>query len=255
MKIILHKLYFNSIVLLRLIKRKYQVNKDLEILNKQEINSIKRFPRIEKNKIILNENSSASKLDRHYFFHTAWASRVLEKKNPSKHVDISSLMYFSGIASAFVPVEFYEYRPANISISNLKSKSADIKNLPFKKNSVNSLSCMHVVEHIGLGRYGDEIDYDGDLKAMKELQRVLAPNGHLLFVVPIGIPKIVFNAHRIYSIKQIVSAFDKLHLEEFVLIPDSVKDGNLVTSPSKKLLSRQRYGCGCFLFTKIMAQG
>ena len=39
---------------------------------------------------------------------------------------------------------------------------------------------MHVVEHIGLGRYGDQVDPDGDLMAMKELERVTAKLGKLL---------------------------------------------------------------------------
>jgi hypothetical protein len=36
---------------------------------------------------------------------------------------------------------------------------------------------MHVVEHIGLGRYGEPMDEQGDLKAIEELKRVLAPGG------------------------------------------------------------------------------
>ena len=79
----------------------------------------------------------------------------------------------------------------------MSSGYADLANLPFEINSVQSLSCMHTVEHVGLGRYGDPIDPDGDLKAIKEIKRVLAVNGNLLFVVPIGKPKIVYNAHRI----------------------------------------------------------
>ena len=87
---------------------------------------------------------------------------------------------------------------------------------------------MHVAEHIGLGRYGDPLDPDGDLKAMGELKRVLAPGGLLLFVVPVGQPRVCFNAHRIYSYGQIVEAFAKLYLEEFALIPDDSIDGGLI---------------------------
>ena len=36
---------------------------------------------------------------------------------------------------------------------------------------------MHVVEHIGLERYGDPFDSQGDLKPMRQLERVLAPQG------------------------------------------------------------------------------
>ena len=79
---------------------------------------------------------------------------------------------------------------------------------------------MHVVEHIGLGRYGDPLDATGDLKAMKELARVVAPGGTLLLVCPVGRPRVVFNAHRIYSVEQISASFPEFALAEFALISD-----------------------------------
>ncbi|GAL83781.1 hypothetical protein ACD_20C00413G0012 [Sporocytophaga myxococcoides] len=176
---------------------------------------------------------------------------MLAKTNPSKHIDISSSLYFSAIASSFVPIEFYDYRPADIHLPNLKSAFGDLQKLPFPSESVQSLSCMHVIEHIGLGRYGDLMDYDGDLKAIKELIRVLAPAGNLFFVTPIGHKaRIVFNAHRIYTKEQIVNYFDELELEEFSLISEHWEDGGIVINPNKALIERQSYGCGCFWFKK-----
>ena len=75
----------------------------------------------------------------------------------------------------------------------------DICALPFADGSIQSLSCMHVVEHVGLGRYGDPLDPMEIEWQCSELQRVLAPGGDLLFVVPVGKPRIMYNAHRIYS--------------------------------------------------------
>ena len=106
---------------------------------------------------------------------------------------------------------------------------------------------MHTVEHVGLGRYGDTIDPDGDLKAIGELRRVLSPSGSLLFVVPVGKPSIEFNAHRIYSYDQILSYFSDLELLEFALIPDK---GGLFVNASKEMANSQDYGCGCFWFKK-----
>ena len=198
---------------------------------------------------IIGEATTETGFDRHYIYHTAWAARVLANIKPQFHVDISSSLYFNTLISAFVPVHFYDYRPAPINISNLICRQADLSKLPFNNNEIQSLSCMHVVEHIGLGRYGDKLDYDGDLKAITELKRVLAPGGTLLFVVPIGKPKIMFNAHRIYSYDQIKDYFKDLELKEFVLIPRTA-DGELLTNPSKELVDSQDYGCGCFWFTK-----
>lgn len=197
----------------------------------------------------LNDKNSTTSFDKHYTYHTAWAARKLQKTLPLDHVDISSLTYFSTLVSAFIPIHFYDYRPAEITLENLQCSHADITQLPFKNNSIESLSCMHVVEHIGLGRYGDPIDVDGDIKAILELKRVVSIAGYLLFVVPIGKPVIMFNAHRIYSYEQIISYFEDFDLLEFSLIPDQSDEG-IIINATKKQSDNQTYGCGCFLFQK-----
>lgn len=199
----------------------------------------------------LKDNMGNTPFDRHYVFHTAWAARLLAGSMPLSHVDISSSLHFCTIVSAFIPVEFYDFRPAELNLLGLTSKSADILALPFADNSISSLSCMHVVEHIGLGRYGDQVDPDGDIKAISELKRVLAIGGGLLFVVPVGKPVIMFNAHRVYSYDQIVSYFAELKLEEYALIPDSPSTGGLIQNATKEMTDKQRYGCGCFYFKKV----
>jgi hypothetical protein len=97
----------------------------------------------------LNDKTTKTSFDRHYIYHPAWAARILAKTKPDKHIDISSTLYFCSMLSAFIPTEFYDYRPANLNLTNLKSNSVDLLKLPFKNNSVNSLSCMHTIEHIG----------------------------------------------------------------------------------------------------------
>lgn len=198
----------------------------------------------------LNEETKTTKFDRHYVYHPAWAARILARNKPKVHVDISSTLNFCAIVSAFIPIKFYDYRPANLKLSNLSVGSVDLTALSFKDDSILSLSCMHTVEHIGLGRYGDKLDPNGDLKAANELKRVLAPGGSLLFVVPLGKPKIVFNAHRIYSLKQVKSCFFDLILKEFILVPDEKNGDNLIVNPSEKFCDQQNYGCGCFWFIK-----
>ena len=194
----------------------------------------------------LDDRTSECGFDRHYIYHTAWAARVLARSRPARHVDISSSLYFSAIVSAFVPTEFYEFRQTPLQLDGLKTGTANLTALPFPDGNLSSLSCMHVVEHIGLGRYGDEIDPDGDLKAIEELKRVTAPGGSLLFVVPIGRPRVVFNAHRIYSVDQIREYFYGFSIEEFALIPDGRHNLGLVLNPSDDFANQQNYGCGCF---------
>jgi hypothetical protein len=197
----------------------------------------------------LLDKTSITPFDSHYTYHPAWAARIVAQERPDEHIDISSTLHFCTIVSAIVPVRFYDYRPAPLKLSNLTSEAGDLTALPFADGSVKSLSCMHVIEHVGLGRYGDRIDPAGDIVAMRELARVLAPGGTLLFVVPVGKPKIDFNRHRIYAYEQIIECFPTLKLKEFSLIPDDYKQG-LITNADPALVARQTWGCGCFWFTK-----
>lgn len=196
----------------------------------------------------VKDKTIETNFDRHYIYHTAWAARKVKEIAPATHTDISSSLYFSGILSAFVPVEFYDYRPAKLALDNFSSSHADLTNLHFEDDSIESLSCMHTIEHIGLGRYGDPIDGTGDIKAMKELVRVLKPGGSLLFVTPVGQPKIEFNAHRIYSYEQILGYFKDLELVEFSMIPE--KEKGIVANASPDLVRSEKYACGCFWFKK-----
>lgn len=200
----------------------------------------------------LRDRTSSTEFDRHYIYHPAWAARIVAEIRPDLHVDISSSLVFCSMVSAFVPVTFFDYRPADLKLSNLQSQPADLMALPFADGSLSSLSCMHVVEHVGLGRYGDPLDPDGDLKAVAELNRVLAPGGNLLFVVPVGRPRIMFNTHRIYAYEQVLELFSGLALMEFALVPD---DGALERDASSEKVQLQEYGCGCFWFRKPNAGG
>jgi ubiquinone/menaquinone biosynthesis C-methylase UbiE len=198
-----------------------------------------------------HDRTSGTDFDHHYIYHPAWAARVLAKTKPEHHVDISSSLHFCSIVSAFIPVTFFDFRPARLSLGNLKTGKADLTNLHFADNSIPSLSCMHVVEHIGLGRYDDPLDPRGDLVAMQELQRVLSINGDLLFVVPVGgTPKIMFNAHRIYSYDQIIGGFPQLNLISFSLIPDYPGASDYLENASRDDANKCEYGCGCFWFRK-----
>lgn len=195
----------------------------------------------------LDDKTDTSSFDAHYIYHPAWAARLIAKIHPVLHVDISSSLVFCTMLSAYVPVEFYDFRPAELTLEGLTCKRGDLMNLPFPDNSVESLSCMHVIEHIGLGRYGDPLDPEGDLKAIAELKRVLIKGGSLFFVVPVGQPRIQYNAHRIYSYEQIASNFPDFQIEQFALVDDR---GKFMVNATASDATQQRYGCGCWHFVK-----
>lgn len=198
----------------------------------------------------LDDDTNSVPYSHIYLYHLSWAARVLVQTMPTKHTDISSHVYFVGLMSSLVPIDYYEFRTPQILLNNLNCDAVDLTALSFADNSIESLSCMHVTEHIGLGRYGEPLDPEGDLKAMRELQRVLAVGGNLLFVVPIGQPVIEFNAHRIYSYAQIIDTFQGLHLEQFALIPSAFEGAHLIYGASESQADEQNNGCGCFWFKK-----
>lgn len=195
---------------------------------------------------ILNDDTAQTGFDAHYIYHTAWALRRLKAINPPYHCDFGSSLYFVVMASAIVPLVFGDYRPPAFDLPDLKVVSVNLTATGLADASLPSVSCMHVVEHVGLGRYGDPIDYEGDLLAMRELKRIVAPGGSLLFVVPIGHPRIVYNAHRIYGYGQILETFtDRFDLADFALITD---EGRFIPGAPSTLAESQTYGCGCFHF-------
>ncbi len=201
----------------------------------------------------IDDNTGHLPYDAHYVYHTAWAARVVAEIAPPKHIDISSYTYLATLVSAFIPVEFYDYRPAQIELPNLKCGAADLCDLDFDDQSLASVSCMHTIEHIGLGRYGDPLDANGDRQALSELQRVIAPGGSLIIVVPIGRPRIQFNAHRIYAPTMIQNALPELKLHRLSMLPDAA-DRGLIDAPSDELVQRQNYACGCFWFKRPSEQ-
>ncbi len=246
--------------MLKLAKKIYKLGKNIT-LSPLVISDYQDFKRLDKNpRFLLRpkdfypqifDKTLTTGFDRHYVYHTAWAARKVQQIAPEKHVDIASSLYFPGIVSAFIPVEFYDYRPAPLHLSNLETKHADLTKLHFASDSIPSLSCLHTVEHIGLGRYGDPIDPEGDIKACAELARVLAPHGSLLFVTPIGKEAIIqFNAHRIYTHEKVLALFPTLKLEEFSFIPEHGTDG-IREHANPDELKNETYACGCFWFKKV----
>ncbi|GAG00380.1 unnamed protein product, partial [marine sediment metagenome] len=109
-------------------------------------------------------------------------------------------------------------------------------------------SCLHVAEHIGLGRYGDKLNPRGTEMACIELSRVLAPEGSLYFSVPVGRERVCFNAHRIFNPKTILKYFENLKLIELSGVMDK---GSLIRNIDVSKLKKSNYACGLFWFKKI----
>lgn len=195
----------------------------------------------------LFDNLRKTPFDSMYFYQDIWAFKCIKKSGVKEHVDVGSKIDFVGFLTAICNVVFVDIRPLEASLENYKSIAGNILSLPFSGGSVNSISCLNVAEHIGLGRYGDALDPDGTKKACAELERVLMSGGNLYFSVPLGKPRLCFNAHRIHSPAQIFEYFKGLKLVELSGINDR---GEFIKDIESSVLEKSDFACGLFHFTK-----
>lgn len=166
----------------------------------------------------LFDRTSRSGIDSHYFYQSLWAFKKILAAGTRAHVDVASQVSFVGLLSAITRVIFLDIRPLVIRIHNFHGLAGSITSLPFRDASVDSLSSLHVIEHIGLGRYGDHIDPLGPEKACREIARVLKPGGNAYISVPIGRPRVSFNGLRVFSACEAVRLFADLDLREMGMI-------------------------------------
>lgn len=195
----------------------------------------------------LYDRTATTPFDSHYFYQDIWAAKAIHHSGTQMHVDIGSDHKYAGLLTAFTHVVFVDIRPLKVTLEGFESREGSILNLPFETESVQSLSCLHVAEHIGLGRYGDPLDPLGTKKATKELARILAQGGDLYFSLPVGKPRVCFNAHRIHSPQQILEYFTGLRLVDFNVVDDSKI---FVPHADWQQYADARYACGMFQFTK-----
>jgi len=234
---------FNKLIhgFLKLLRYINDWKKYIQLNAAEPIRLINTYPRV-------HDKTKETHFDKHYFYQNIWAFKKIYESECDSHIDVGSKIDFIGFLTTITKVTFIDIRPLILNLDNLGSKKGNILALPYKDGSVKSLSCLHVAEHIGLGRYGDSLDPLGTQKAAKELSRVLAPNGTLYFSVPIGKPKLCFNAHRIHSTNQILNYFSDLDLIELSGVDDN---GNFIRNINKDILDSCVYGCGFFIFSKI----
>jgi SAM-dependent methyltransferase len=195
----------------------------------------------------LHDWTATSPADAHYTHQDAWAAREIHAFGPPSHVDVGSRVTFVLGLAAFVPTSFVDLRPLTLEVPNLTAVAGSILELPYDDRAVMSLSCLHVAEHIGLGRYGDALDPRGSERAAAELARVLSPGGKLWFALPIGRARTNFNAHRVHDPLAIPPMFAGLEFEAFAAVDDN---GAFRDDVAPEDLSGAEWACGLYRFTR-----
>ncbi|HEY0404974.1 MAG TPA: DUF268 domain-containing protein [Pyrinomonadaceae bacterium] len=191
---------------------------------------------------------SGARFGGHYFYQDIWALNKLAESKPALHHDVGSRYDgFVGQATALCPVISYDIRPPDFELPRFQFCIANILALPLADESARSLSCLHVAEHIGLGRFGDALDPEGTTKALRELSRVLARGGQLLFSMPIGRERVCFNAHRIWHPERPIELFPELRLAEFKAVDDG---GEFQQSVAPADFASANFSCGLYSFVK-----
>ncbi|MDC0204207.1 DUF268 domain-containing protein [Flavobacteriales bacterium] len=193
-------------------------------------------------------------LSGHYFHQDLLIAQKIYKNNPTKHVDIASRTDgFVAHVAVFREIEVLDIRKLNSSVDNIVFRQADLMRPP--ENMVNycdSISSLHAIEHFGLGRYGDPIDYFGHLKAIENITKMLKKGGTFYFSVPIGEQRIEFNAHRVFSIDYLMGLFGENYtIKTFSYVDDNGDLYQNIALEAEK--TKKNYGCsyGCGIFELV----
>jgi hypothetical protein len=192
----------------------------------------------------------------HYFHQDLLVARKIFQRNPIKHLDVGSRIDgFAAHVAVFRPIEVLDIRPIPGSIPNMTFRQCNILELSTDLyDCCDSLSCLHALEHFGLGRYCDPVKVDGYQIGFNNLVRMLKINGVLYLSVPIGSERIEFNGHRVFNIKTILDlAKTQMVLTDFEFVDDI---GNLHADININNIDLENnyflnYGCGIFEFMKI----
>ena len=90
-----------------------------------------------------------------------------------------------------------EYNVPDIDTNLIKGES--YWNFEKTEDEYDCIVTFSSIEHSGLGRYGDPLDPNGDIKTMKAIHKNIKKDGLLVWGAPVGADVLVWNAHRIYG--------------------------------------------------------
>jgi hypothetical protein len=194
-----------------------------------------------------------------YFWQDLLVARRIFEVKPKRHVDVGSRVDgFVAHVASFREIEVFDVRPITTCVPGIVFKQADLMRpvdlTTDKASCCDSLSCLHAIEHFGLGRYGDPVDPSGYELGIANLALMLQFGGTLYLSTPIGSARVEFNAHRVFDPREIIRCAEEngLMLKDLIVIGAG---GVVSNSPCNEQLLQglalKTYNLGIFEFTKI----
>jgi SAM-dependent methyltransferase len=232
-----------------------QFLRDYGELRRQQKSSQAQFPFGELYPCLDDRESNAGTAKGHYFHQDLLVARRIFANAPWLHVDVGSRVDgFVAHVAAYREIEVFDVRPLASTIPNVRFRQVDMMAplAPSLTGHCDSLSCLHALEHFGLGRYGDTVDYEGHLKGLANLKAVVAPGGKLYLSVPIGPQRIEFNAHRVFSLGYLLSLVSDFRVDAFSYVDDAgdLHENAALAADAVANSFGCRYGCGILELTK-----
>jgi SAM-dependent methyltransferase len=201
--------------------------------------------------VLEDYSQQAGSASGHYFHQDLLVARLIHEAAPRRHIDVGSRIDgFVAHVASFREVEVIDIRPMPaFSHPQIRFVQGNLMQLDDAlAGSCDSLSCLHALEHFGLGRYGDPIDPEGHLKGFANLHRMLQPGGRLYLAFPIGAAGVYFNAHRVFTPEEPLAwGAGRFELEAFHFVDDA---GDLHRDRRPADASGLRYGCGIYVLRK-----
>ncbi len=205
--------------------------------------------------MLLNDyKDKAGIMNGHYFHQDLLVAKYIYENKPHNHIDIGSRIDgFVAHVATFRPIKIMDIRDLEKSEhQNIEFIKKDLMNNEnIDEKITDSISCLHAIEHFGLGRYGDKIDPDGHKKGFNNIIKMLKKNGKLYISFPIGKRNEVhFNGHRVFNPKDIFNWYDKkdLFLEKFDMVDDDGKIHKNIDIDKHQF--NLTLGCGIYTFIR-----
>lgn len=222
----------------------------------KKLNQDENFKELDYKFCLFDKGDNSGNIADQYLYQDVYMGNLIFINNPIKHVDVGSRIdgFISAVAS-FRYVEVFDIRPLNTFIhKNIKFTELDFTSVPSKYHEyTDSLSCLHTLEHVGLGRYGDKVDPNGYIDFFNNLAKILKPGGKLYISTPIGMQRIVFNAHRVFGLDTLIKLFgNKFYIVQFSYIDDSLNFHDNLKISSQTILecNSLKYGLSLFVLEK-----